>query len=85
MKIPYAKVVLLVLAVAPLALAAEQGAPLKLVEKFQLAVEVKGRFDHLGVDLKNNRLFATPEDYHALLVWYPAFRPKVEADLKKVA
>src|ERR1039458_3494046 len=29
---------------------------------------VKGRFDHFAVDLKHNRLFATPEDYHAVMV-----------------
>ena len=27
------------------------------------------RFDHFGVDLKGNRLFATPEDYKAVVVF----------------
>ena len=43
-------------------------APLKLVQTFTLPANVKGHFDHLAVDLKNNRLFATPEDFHAVLV-----------------
>jgi DNA-binding beta-propeller fold protein YncE len=43
-------------------------APVKLKQTFKLPADVKGRFDHFGVDLKHNRLFATPEDYHALLV-----------------
>ena len=43
-------------------------APLKLAQTFKLPADVKGRFDHFGVDLKHNRLFATPEDHHALLV-----------------
>jgi len=40
---------------------------------------VKGRFDHFGVDLKHNRLFATPEDYHAVLVLdLPNAKPAAE-------
>jgi DNA-binding beta-propeller fold protein YncE len=46
----------------------ETDAPLKPLDTIALPVGVKGRFDHFGVDLKHNRLFATPEDYHALLV-----------------
>jgi hypothetical protein len=44
-------------------------APLKPMETIALAPAVKGRFDHFAVDLKHNRLFATPEDYHAVLVY----------------
>src|SRR5580700_4748445 len=43
-------------------------APLKTLDTIALPAAVKGRFDHFGVDLKHNRLFATPEDYHAVLV-----------------
>jgi DNA-binding beta-propeller fold protein YncE len=44
-------------------------APLELMETIALPPAVKGRFDHFGIDLKHNRLFATPEDYHAVLVY----------------
>lgn len=43
-------------------------APLAQMDTISLPAGVKGRFDHFGVDLKHNRLFATPEDYHAVLV-----------------
>jgi DNA-binding beta-propeller fold protein YncE len=43
--------------------------PLKLVQTLQLPAGIKGNFDHFGVDLKGNRLFATPEDYKAVLVF----------------
>jgi hypothetical protein len=46
----------------------ETAAPLKLLETISLPAAVKGRFDHFAVDLKHNRLLATPEDYHAVLV-----------------
>lgn len=60
----------LVLVLAFLMIAAAQAAeaPVKLQQTFKLPADVKGRFDHFGIDLKHNRLFATPEDYHALLV-----------------
>ena len=48
--------------------AASKEAPVKLEQTFKLPADVKGRFDHFGIDLKHHRLFATPEDYHALLV-----------------
>jgi DNA-binding beta-propeller fold protein YncE len=43
--------------------------PLKLVQTIKLPAEIKGRFDHFAVDLTGNRLFATPEDHHAVLVF----------------
>jgi DNA-binding beta-propeller fold protein YncE len=43
--------------------------PLKLVQTIKLPDEIKGRFDHFAVDLSGNRLFATPEDNHAVLVF----------------
>src|ERR1700719_4252651 len=47
-----------------------QGAPpLKLAQTLTLPGDVKGNFDHFGVDLKGDRLFATPEGYKAVLVF----------------
>jgi len=46
-----------------------QDAPLKLVHTIQLPADVKGHFDHFEVDLKGNRLFATPEEYKSVLVF----------------
>jgi DNA-binding beta-propeller fold protein YncE len=43
-------------------------APLKPLDSISLSAAVKGPFDHFGVDVAHNRLFATPEDYHAVLV-----------------
>jgi DNA-binding beta-propeller fold protein YncE len=43
--------------------------PLKLAQTLTLPADIKGNFDHFGVDLKGNRLFATPEGYHAVLVF----------------
>jgi DNA-binding beta-propeller fold protein YncE len=44
-------------------------APIKLVQTFELPAEVNGNFDHFGIDLKGGRLFATPEGYHAVVVF----------------
>jgi DNA-binding beta-propeller fold protein YncE len=46
----------------------QEAAPLKLLQTFKLPADVKGHFDHFEIDLKGNRLFATPEDYKAVLV-----------------
>jgi DNA-binding beta-propeller fold protein YncE len=43
--------------------------PLKLAQTLTLPADVKGNFDHFGVDLKGDRLFATPEGYKAVLVF----------------
>jgi DNA-binding beta-propeller fold protein YncE len=48
---------------------AQENAPLKLAETYKFPAEVKGNFDHFGVDLKGNRLFTTPEGYHAVVVF----------------
>src|SRR5450756_416114 len=45
------------------------GEPLLLKQTFSLPASIQGNFDHFGVDLKRNRLFATPEDFKALLVF----------------
>jgi DNA-binding beta-propeller fold protein YncE len=47
----------------------QQAPPLKLAQTLTLPADVKGNFDHFGVDLKNDRLFATPEGYKAVLVF----------------
>src|SRR6266849_4998554 len=47
----------------------QESPPLKLVQTLQLPADVKGNFDHFGVDLRGNRLFATPEDYKAVVVF----------------
>jgi DNA-binding beta-propeller fold protein YncE len=43
--------------------------PLKLAQTLTLPANIKGNFDHFGVDLEGNRLFATPEGYKAVLVF----------------
>jgi DNA-binding beta-propeller fold protein YncE len=43
--------------------------PLKLAQTLTLPSNVKGQFDHFGVDLKGNRLFATPEGSKSVLVF----------------
>src|ERR1700674_4953536 len=47
----------------------QENSPLKLVQKFEFPADVKGNFDHFGIDLKGNRLFTTPEDYKAVVVF----------------
>ena len=46
-----------------------QNAPIRLVQTLTLPSDVKGNFDHFGVDLHGGRLFATPEGYKAVLVF----------------
>jgi DNA-binding beta-propeller fold protein YncE len=47
----------------------QDASALKLAQTFTLPADVKGNFDHFGIDLKGNRLFATPEGYKAVLVF----------------
>src|ERR1700680_1335537 len=47
----------------------QESAPLKLVQTYKLPPDVKGNFDHFAIDLSGNRLFATPEEYKAVLVF----------------
>jgi len=56
-------------AIAALAPAARSAEPVKLVAKYSMPAEVKGRFDHLGVDLHGQRLFLTAETAHQVLVF----------------
>ena len=48
---------------------ADPAAPLKLAAKYNMPNTVKGRFDHLGVDLGGNRLFLAAETAHEVLVF----------------
>lgn len=48
---------------------AQDTVPLKLVNTFKMPADVKGHFDHFGVDVAGNRLFATAEGYKAVLVF----------------
>ena len=60
---------LTILALFGTGLRCQETVPLKLVQTFQLSPQVKGNFDHFGIDLKGGRLFATPEGYHAVVVF----------------
>ncbi len=44
-------------------------APLLLTGAFQMPASVGGHFDHLALDLKGHRLFATPEEYKSVIVF----------------
>ena len=44
-------------------------APLKLLGSYDFPSDVKGRFDHVLVDLKGNRLFTTPQASKAVMVF----------------
>jgi DNA-binding beta-propeller fold protein YncE len=46
-----------------------QDAPLKLAQTITLPPDAKGQFDHFGVDLKSDRLFATPEGSKSVRVF----------------
>lgn len=48
---------------------AQSSGPLKLIQTFVMPSDVKGQFDHLAVDLKGHRLFATAMDYKAVEVF----------------
>lgn len=52
-----------------LALAAQAAQPLALAAKYKMPAQVQGRFDHLAADVRNNRLFATAETAHEVLVF----------------
>jgi len=49
--------------------AAQSMAPLKLATKYEMPTSVKGRFDHLGVDISGNRLFVVGEEGQQVLVF----------------
>jgi len=56
------------MAVSAPAQSSNQQSPLQLVTTYHLPGNIQGHFDHILVDVKSNRLFATPEDFHAVLV-----------------
>jgi DNA-binding beta-propeller fold protein YncE len=49
--------------------AAQTAAPLKLATKYDMPAAVKGRFDHLGIDIGGNRLFVVGEEAQQVLVF----------------
>lgn len=55
-------------AISVRAQSSNQQPPLQLVTSYHLPGNIKGHFDHIVVDVKGNRIFLTPEDYHAVLV-----------------
>ena len=62
-------ILMLMLAFSGMHARPQDSGPLKLVQTFKLPPSVKGNFDHFAVDLKNDRLFATPENYKAVVVY----------------
>jgi DNA-binding beta-propeller fold protein YncE len=49
--------------------AAQTTTPLKLAAKYEMPASVKGRFDHLGIDIAGNRLFVVAEEAQQVLVF----------------
>src|SRR4029077_1705610 len=49
--------------------AAQTAASLKLSAKYDIPAAVKGRFDHLGIDIGGNRLFVVGEEAQQVLVF----------------
>jgi DNA-binding beta-propeller fold protein YncE len=49
--------------------AAQTAAPLKLDTKYDMPAAVKGRFDHLGIDIGGKRLFVVGEEAQQVLVF----------------
>jgi DNA-binding beta-propeller fold protein YncE len=45
------------------------GTPLKLVGKYEFPSSVTGRFDHILIDLKTQRLFTTPQSIKGVMVF----------------
>src|SRR6202008_343467 len=48
---------------------ASNEAPLKLAGKYEFPSKVTGRFDHILIDLKTQRLFTTPQAIKAVMVF----------------
>jgi DNA-binding beta-propeller fold protein YncE len=49
--------------------AAQNAEPLKLAAKYEMPASIKGRFDHLGIDIGGNRLFVVAEEAQQVLVF----------------
>jgi DNA-binding beta-propeller fold protein YncE len=60
---------ILSLMVGPAGSIAQDRSPLKQVQELQFPDSVKGRLDHLGVDIRGNRLFVVAEEAHQVLVF----------------
>ena len=60
---------LAVFVIASLLLPGHAAAQLKLLQRIDVPGDVPGHFDHFGVDLEHNRLFATPEGGKSLEVF----------------
>jgi DNA-binding beta-propeller fold protein YncE len=43
--------------------------PLKLTTTYEFPSDVKGNFDHITVDVREHRLFATPEDHQSIEIF----------------
>ena len=51
------------------AVAAQNVEPLKLATKYEIPASIKGRFDHLGIDITGNRLFVVSEEAQQVLIF----------------
>jgi DNA-binding beta-propeller fold protein YncE len=49
--------------------AAQTAAPLKLATKYEMPASIKGRFDHLGIDMNGNRLFVVAEEAAQVMIF----------------
>lgn len=52
-----------------IAMHGQTAAPLQLTATWKLPPDLHGHFDHFAVDVPGHRLFATPEEYQAVLVF----------------
>lgn len=66
--------------VAALQAQSPRAAPLKLVQTLHFSGDVKGHFDHFGVDVSHSRLFTTPEDSKSVIV----FNLNTGAEMSKI-
>jgi hypothetical protein len=48
---------------------AQESAPLLLVETIKMTTGVEGKFDHMAVDVKGDRLFVTAPQHHTIEVF----------------
>jgi len=62
------RIIVTILVAASPSLWGQDSTPLRKLRTLDLSSAVSGPFDHLAVDLKHKVLFATPEDYKAVLV-----------------
>jgi DNA-binding beta-propeller fold protein YncE len=60
--------VVTMLALPLILLAAQTAPPLERVARYPIPASAYGRFDHLGVDLRGDRLFLAAESMHSVLI-----------------